>query len=187
MKKTRRRIFGVLMTALMVCLPAMQALAQSFDASVMDPVPILFPGDTLEGILTPVTLDGEPLDLGAEIPAAWTNQDESRVYSTALAENGSGSILLTLAGYELDVEGGASEAGDDSTGPVGGHYVNADGTVDTAEGEPTKDRAYYPAYTVPPARQLLHPCEAEGGRAEGRHGVRQMDGRDTLGRCRCRG
>lgn len=149
MKKTRKRIFGILMTALMICLPAMQALAQTYDVSVMDPAPILFPGDELTGIVTPVMLDGAPLDLGVEVPAVWTNQDENKVYSAALAEDGSGSILLALAGYELDVEGGASEAGDETTGPIGGHYKmtpEEEAQVDPAA--PKTDRAYYPAYTV---------------------------------------
>ncbi len=142
MKKTRR-FLGIVMACLMICLPAMQALAQTYDASVMDPTPVLFPGDELTGILVPVTLDGEPVALG-EGETAWTNDSEGKVYSAAAAEDG--SVALTLAGYELDVIGGTSEA-DETAEAVGGHYVPAaDEVLD--ENAPKKDRAYYPAYTL---------------------------------------
>ena len=142
MKKTRR-FLGIVMACLMICLPAMQALAQTYDASVMDPTPVLFPGDELTGILVPVTLDGEPVALG-EGETAWTNDSEGKVYSAAAAEDG--SVALTLAGYELDVIGGTSEA-DETAEAVGRHYVPAaDEVLD--ENAPKKDRAYYPAYTL---------------------------------------
>ncbi len=145
MKKTRKRIFGLLMAGLMICLPAMQALAQTYSAGWLDPAPVLFPGDVLTDIAVPVTLDGEAVALGEEVPATWTNDSEGKVYSTLTAEDG--SIALTLVGYELDVTGGTSEVADvtaDTT--VGGHYVPAaDEIVD--ENAPKTDRAYYPAYT----------------------------------------
>ncbi len=133
------------MAALLVCLPAMQAFAQTYDAGWMDPAPILFPGDILENIAVPVTLDGEALALGEEIPTAWTNDsEEGKVYRGATAEDG--SVALTLAGYELTVVGGTSKQADETADPVGGHYVPAaDEIVD--ETAPKKDRAYYPAYT----------------------------------------
>ena len=144
MKKTRRRILGIMMACLMICLPAMQALAQTYDAGVMDPAPILFPGDELTGIMTPVTLDGEPVALG-EGETSWTNDSEGKVYSAAAAEDG--SVALTLAGYELDVTGGTSVAADKAAGPLGGHYVPAEDEV-VDESAPKTDRAYYPAYTI---------------------------------------
>ena len=151
MKKMKKRIFGLLMASLMICLPAMQALAQTYDVNVMAQPTILFPGDVLTGIAAPVMLDGIPADLGGvpEAPAAWTNADENKVYSAGLAEDGTGMVVLALAGYELDVTGGTSEAGDETTGPIGGHYVmtpEEEAALDPAA--PKTDRAYYPAYTV---------------------------------------
>ncbi len=147
MKNVKKRLLGLLMAGLMVCLPAMQALAQTYDVSVMDPAPVLFPGDELAGIVTPLALEGEPVALGEEMPAVWTNDDKDKVYTAAAAEDG--SIQLTLAGYELDVTGGTSVAADETTGPIGGHYVpTSDEIENLEEGAPKTDRAYYPAFTI---------------------------------------
>lgn len=142
MKKVQkmRRISGFLLACMMICLPAAQVLAEtSYDAVTLFDAQILFPGDSLINVNTAVMLDGQPIELNAETPTTWTNQEDGKVYGASLAEDG--TLQLSLAGYVLVIKGGTSSA-EDEFGSIGGHAQFQEET------EEKQDVAYYPVGTV---------------------------------------
>lgn len=122
MKKRQKKLFGILLTCLMVCLPVSEALAAtSYDAVTLADTQTLFPNDSLINLTTVVMPDGTEV---APEGGVWTNTEEGIAYKAAYAEDG--RLSLTQAGYILEVEGGTSAKNDESSNSMANHKLASD-------------------------------------------------------------
>ena len=139
MKKIQKRLLGILLACVMICLPVSQALAAvSYDSSAGVSEQVLFPGDSLINIGVPVFMDGAEVAL--ETPGTWTNTEEGKVFTATTAEDFS-SVSLTAAGYVLIVESGTSEKNEEGADNSGNHYDYPP----EEEPEVPQDKAFYQA------------------------------------------
>ena len=139
MKKIQKRLLGILLACVMICLPVSQALAAvSYDSSAGVSGQVLFPGDSLINIGVPVFMDGAEVAL--ETPGTWTNTEEGKVFTATTAEDFS-SVSLTAAGYVLIVESGTSEKNEEGADNSENHYDYPP----EEEPEVPQDKAFYQA------------------------------------------
>ncbi len=140
MKRRQRRIAALLLAGMMMCAPVSQVYAESsYDASTGVSAQILFPKDSLTGIVDAVWVNGAETALEQE--GVWTNRDDAKVYSATTP--GDGTLQISEAGYVLDVTGGVSKKASDGDGgdTSGYHYQFRD--EEQADPEHPVDRAYY--------------------------------------------
>ena len=134
MKNRQKKVLALLLAGAMMALPVSQAFAEtSYDASAGVEQQVLFPKDSLTGITAGLTVDGTQTDASED--GSWTNTDDGKVYVADMAEDG--SIQITQAGYELEVESGTASLkdGDDTYHHYRfGDWEQPDGSL---------DRAYY--------------------------------------------
>ena len=134
MKNRQKKVLALLLAGAMMALPVSQAFAEtSYDASAGVEQQVLFPKDSLTGITAGLTVDGTQTDASED--GSWTNTDDGKVYVADTAEDG--SIQITQAGYELEVESGTASLkdGDDTYHHYRfGDWEQPDGSL---------DRAYY--------------------------------------------
>ena len=134
MKNRQKRLLALLLAGAMMALPVSQAFAEtSYDASAGVEQRVLFPKDSLTGITAGLTVDGTQTEVSED--GSWTNTDDGKVYVAETAEDG--SIQITQAGYELEVESGTASLkdGDDTYH----HYSFGD----WEQPDDSLDRAYY--------------------------------------------
>ena len=134
MKNRQKRLLALLLAGAMMALPVSQAFAEtSYDASAEVEQRVLFTKDSLTGITAGLTVDGTQTEVSED--GSWTNTDDGKVYVAETAEDG--SIQITQAGYELEVESGTASLkdGDDTYH----HYSFGD----WEQPDDSLDRAYY--------------------------------------------